>query len=201
MMTPTYWAIALFLFGLFLVSLEAFIPSAGVLGLVAGSVLVWSVYQGFVASTACGISLIVATVIALPLLFAGFVKWWPLTPLGKRMLISLPDDPDELLPDGEFYRQIQSQVGKRGTAVTDLLPNGRITIEGREFDAVTEGVLVDAGTPIEVTDVQGNRIIVRPLASSPAVVATPEPESKEVSQDFSQASPDLEVDPFDDPLA
>ena len=201
MMTPTYWAIGLFLFGLFLVSLEAFIPSAGVLGLVAGSVLVWSVYQGFVASTACGIGLIVATVVALPLLFAVFVKWWPLTPLGKRMLISVPDDPDELLPDGEVYRQIQSQIGKRGTAVSDLLPNGRITIEGTEFDAVTEGVLVDAGTLIEVTDVQGNRIIVRPLASSPAAVATPEPKSKEASRDVSQASPDLEVDPFDDPLA
>jgi len=201
MMTPTYWAITLFLLGLFLVSLEAFIPSAGVLGLVAGSVLIWSIYQGFVASTACGISLIVATVVALPILFALFVKWWPLTPLGKRMLISVPDDPDELLPDGEVYRQIQSQIGKRGTAVTDLLPNGRITIEGTGFDAVTEGVLVDAGTPIEVIEVQGNRIVVRPLASSPAVVAIPSPKFQEDSEDLPQTSANLEVDPFDDPLA
>jgi len=200
-MTPTYWAIALFLLGLFLVSLEAFIPSAGALGLVAGSVLIWSIYQGFVASTACGVSLIVATVVALPMLFALFVKWWPLTPLGKRMLISVPDDPDELLPDGEVYRQVQSQIGKRGTAVTDLLPNGRITIEGTGFDAVTEGVLVDAGTPIEVIEVQGNRIVVRPLASSPAVIATPELKLNENLQDVSQVSPELEVDPFDDPLA
>ena len=200
-MTPTYWAITLFLLGLFLVSLEAFIPSAGVLGLVAGSVLVWSIYQGFVASTACGISLIVATVVALPMLFALFVKWWPSTPLGKRMLINVPDDPDELLPDGEVYRQVQSQIGKRGTAVTDLLPNGRITIEGTGFDAVTEGILVDAGTPIEVIEVQGNRIVVRPLASSPTVVATTEPRLSENPQDVSQVSPELEVDPFDDPLA
>ena len=200
-MTPTYWAIVLFLLGLFLVSLEAFIPSAGMLGLVAGSVLIWSIYQGFVASTACGISLIVATVVALPMLFVLFVKWWPLTPLGKRMLISVPDDPDELLPDGEVYRQVQSQIGKRGTAVTDLLPNGRITIEGTGFDAVTEGVLVDAGTPIEVIEVQGNRIVVRPLASSAAVVAIPAPKFKEDSEDLPQTSPSLEVDPFDDPLA
>ncbi len=200
-MTPTYWAITLFLFGLFLVSLEAFIPSAGVLGLVAGSVLIWSIYQGFVASTTCGISLIVATVVALPILFALFVKWWPHTPLGKRMLINVPDDPDELLPDGEVYRQVKSQIGKRGTAVTDLLPNGRITIEGTGFDAVTEGVLVDAGTPIEVTEIQGNRIVVRPLASSPAVVPIPEPKLQEDPEGFPQASPDLEVDPFDDPLA
>ena len=200
-MTPTSWAITLFILGLFLVSLEAFIPSAGVLGLVAGAVLIWSIYQGFVASTTCGVSLIVATVIALPALFALFVKWWPLTPLGKRMLIDVPDDPDELLPDGEVYRQVQAQIGKRGTAVTDLLPNGRITIEGTGFDAVTEGVLVDAGTPIEVTEIQGNRIVVRPLASSPAVVSIPEPELTEDSEDVSRVSPDLEVDPFDDPLA
>jgi membrane-bound serine protease (ClpP class) len=200
-MTPTFWAITLFLLGLLLVSLEAFIPSAGVLGLVAGAVLVWSIYQGFVASTACGISLIVATIVALPILFASFVKWWPLTPLGKRMLIDVPDDPDAFLPDGEVYRQVQSQIGKRGTAVTDLLPNGRITIDGTGFDAVTEGVLVDAGTPVEVTEIQGNRIVVRPLASSPAAIPIPEPQFKMETEKFSQASPDSEVDPFDDPLA
>jgi len=200
-MTPTFWAITLFLLGLLLVSLEAFIPSAGILGLVAGAVLVWSIYQGFVASTVCGISLILATVVALPVLFAMFVKWWPKTPLGKRMLIDIPNDPDELLPDGEAYRQVQSQIGKRGTAVTDLLPNGRIAIDGTGFDAVTEGVLVDAGTPVEVTEIQGNRIVVRPLASSPTSIPIPEPQFKVEADKFSQAASDSAVDPFDDPLA
>ena len=61
--------------------------------------------------------------------------------------------------------------------------------------------MVDAGTPIEVIEVQGNRIVVRPLASSPAVIATPELKLNENPQDVSQVSPELEVDPFDDPLA
>ena len=117
------------------------------------------------------------------------------------MLFDVPDDPDAFLPDGEVYRQVQSQIGKRGTAVTDLLPNGRITIDGTGFDAVTEGVLVDAGTPVEVTEIQGNRIVVRPLASSPAAIPIPEPQFKMETEKFSQASPDSEVDPFDDPLA
>ena len=200
-MSPTYWAITLFLISLLLVSLEAFIPSAGVLGLLAGTLLVWSIYKGFMASTLCGICLACSTLIALPLLFMMFVKWWPLTPLGKRMLNATSDDPADLLPDGETYVQVQSQVGKQGTAVTDFLPNGRIRVDDSEFDAVTEGVLVDAGTPIEVTHVEGNRIIVRPIAASPVEFPKTILDSLEPPGDLPRISPDTEVDPFDDPLA
>ena len=200
-MTPTYWVITLFLISLFLVSLEAFIPSAGVLGLLAGTMLVWSIYKGFIASTLCGVCLTCSTVIALPLLFMMFVKWWPLTPLGKRMLNATSDNPDDLLPDGETYVQAQSQVGKQGTAVTDLLPNGRISIDGTGFDAVTEGVLVDAGTRIEVIQVEGNRITVRPISASPVELPETILDSGESPGDLPPSSPDMEVDPFDDPLA
>ena len=200
-MTPLFWAIALFILSLLLIGLEAFIPSAGVLGILAGIILLYSIYLGFTVSLLTGFCMVASAVIAIPLMFLMFVKWWPLTPLGKRMLIDTPEDADELLPDGESYRQTRSQIGKKGTAITDLLPNGRITIEGLEFDAVTEGVLVNEGTTIEVTEVEGNRIIVRPLSSSPQVISDSVVEQPRRSADLSQPADDSEVDPFDDPLA
>ena len=200
-MPNIYWAIFLFLFGLLLVCLEAFIPSMGVLGILAGIVLLVSIYLGFQEGWVEGFCLLLSAVIVIPILFWMFAKWWPLTPLGKRILGSSPDHPDELLPDGESHRLVRSLLGKQGTAVSDLLPNGRIDIDGMEFDAVSEGILVDAGTIIEVTEVEGNRITVRPIASSPRVVSDPIPGPGEESADLSKPTKDLEVDPFDDPLA
>ena len=195
-MTPTAWAILLFIISLLLVCLEAFIPSAGVLGLFAGGMLVWSIYKGFVASMLCGVLLVVSTVIALPLLFVGFVKWWPLTPLGKRML-DIPNRPE----GEETYQPNQSLLSKQGTAVTDLLPNGRVTIDGTGYDVVTEGVLVDAGTRVEVSRVEGNRITVRPVSASPLAFPSAVPSPANPVSDISVSSHPDEVDPFDDPLA
>ncbi|MDE0734583.1 MAG: hypothetical protein OSB47_02095, partial [Pirellulaceae bacterium] len=62
---------------------------------------------------------------------------------------------------------------------------------------------------IEVTQVEGNRITVRPISASPVVEAArkynqlPETilDSREPPADSPRISPDTEVDPFDDPLA
>lgn len=52
-------------------------------------------------------------------------------------------------------------IGQSGTAATTLRPAGYAMIGGRRVDVVTLGELIEAGTPIEVMDVEGNRVIVR----------------------------------------
>lgn len=52
-------------------------------------------------------------------------------------------------------------IGQTGAAATTLRPGGFATIGGRRVDVVTLGELVEAGTPIEVMSVEGNRIVVR----------------------------------------
>jgi membrane-bound serine protease (ClpP class) len=48
-----------------------------------------------------------------------------------------------------------------GTAVTQLRPSGVATINGQRVDVVTEGGLIERGTPVKVVAVEGSRIVVR----------------------------------------
>jgi membrane-bound serine protease (ClpP class) len=52
-------------------------------------------------------------------------------------------------------------VGQTGEAFTILRPSGRARIGGKLVDVVAEGDFLDPGTPVEVVDVAGNRVIVR----------------------------------------
>lgn len=52
-------------------------------------------------------------------------------------------------------------VGARGTADSDLRPSGKIRIDDRLVDVVTEGDYVEAGRAVEVIKTEGNLIIVR----------------------------------------
>jgi membrane-bound serine protease (ClpP class) len=48
-----------------------------------------------------------------------------------------------------------------GTAFTQLRPAGTALINGRRVDVVTEGQLIERGTPVRVVAVEGMRVVVR----------------------------------------
>ena len=52
-------------------------------------------------------------------------------------------------------------LGKQGRASSPLRPAGIAEIEGERVDVVSDGELIDAGQLVEVTRVDGNRIVVR----------------------------------------
>jgi membrane-bound serine protease (ClpP class) len=56
--------------------------------------------------------------------------------------------------------------GTIGLSATPLRPGGKAMLAGSYVDVVTEGDFIDAGQPIEVVDVSGNRIVVRPARNS-----------------------------------
>jgi membrane-bound serine protease (ClpP class) len=54
------------------------------------------------------------------------------------------------------------QIGDTGITSTPLRPSGKVHI-GRELcDVVTEGLFIDSGKPVVVSQIQGNRIVVTP---------------------------------------
>jgi membrane-bound serine protease (ClpP class) len=57
-------------------------------------------------------------------------------------------------------------VGARGHTHTALRPSGIADIGGERVDVVSEGEMIDPGTPIVVTRVDGNRVVVRPVSST-----------------------------------
>lgn len=155
---PFIWAILLMALGSALVVLEVFLPSGGFLTLLSaaafiGAILVAYIYKGPMAGT----TLLLASAITVPVITALAFKYWPMTSMGRAFLGELPDG-DEVSP-ADPRREL---VGRVGLARSKMLPSGAITIDDQTVDAVSQGMAIDAGQFVVVTDVHGNRVVVRP---------------------------------------
>ena len=152
--------------GVILLVLEVFvIPGfgiAGVLGIVAllaGLVLslVGAGDTSEVILNAAGrvvFSLLIALVASLVML-----RFLPRLPFGRRLILATG------LGAGHAYGSAPDSdlrwLGKQGRASSALRPAGIAEIEGERVDVVSDGDLIDAGQLVEVTRVDGNRIVVR----------------------------------------
>ncbi len=154
------WAIVLVLVSLGFLVLETFIPSYGVLGFFSAVSAVGGIALAFAAGPAEGAIVLAVSLIVFPMaLYYGF-KWWPHTPVGRRVLLRVPTE-EEVLPDTPQLRQLKLLVGKVGRAKTVMLPSGPVEIEGRTFDCVSEGMAIEAGQIVKVIEVRGMRVVVR----------------------------------------
>ena len=192
-----YWALLLLAIGLCVVVLELFLPSAGMLGILAGALIVTSIVLGFMDGLKTGALMLLITVIALPTLLGVMVKIWPHTPLGK--LILLKDlKPEDVLPNQSQRKERKTNLeGQLGVAKTKMLPSGIVIINGEKYDAISEGFAVEAGDPIKVTSVRENRIYVQPYDGT---VVDPEDLPARDRDILAQPIEELGLESLDDPL-
>lgn len=83
----------------------------------------------------------------------------PRLPFGRRLVLE-----QELTAQAGYASAPESDrqwIGKRGMTVTALRPAGIAEFDGERVDVVSEGVFLEAGQPIHVLRVDGNRIVVR----------------------------------------
>jgi membrane-bound ClpP family serine protease len=191
-MSPLYWAVLLLLFGLGLIVLEMFVPSGGVIGFISIASVVTSIIMAFRYSQYTGLGFMAAAVLGTPLLVALMFKWWPNTPLGRRILLNVPNG-DDVLPDADLRKQMKTLIGKVGAAKTMMLPGGPVVVEGHAYDAVSEGMAIQAGDAVQVVEVRGLRIVVRP--ADPAALKPKNPDDP-----LNQSIDQLGLDPYEDPL-
>ncbi|NKE72416.1 NfeD family protein [Candidatus Manganitrophus noduliformans] len=88
----------------------------------------------------------------------------PRLPFGRRLILETG------LGAGEGYTSAPESdrgwLGKKGIALSPLRPAGIAEIEEERVDVVSDGELIEAGQPIKVIRVDGNRIVVRRLRTS-----------------------------------
>jgi membrane-bound serine protease (ClpP class) len=97
------------------------------------------------------------------MVFLGFLYLFPQSRLANRLVLqeqvggksgtSAAAAPDEQI----------AVVGMIGKALGDLRPAGIIDIDGLRVDVVTEGDYVTKGTRVQVLEIKGNRVVVRPV--------------------------------------
>jgi len=154
--------------GVLLLALEVFVlpgvTVAGIAGIVAlgaglGMTLVGAGATVSVVITALG-RVAVSVLLAMAGAFALF-RVLPRLPFGRRLVLETGMDADRgyvSAPDSDHQ-----WLGRTGAAVSPLRPAGMAQIDDTRVDVVSEGEFIDAGTPITVTRVDGNRIVVRPV--------------------------------------
>jgi membrane-bound serine protease (ClpP class) len=154
--------------GLVLLTVEIFVTPgfglAGTLGLVAlvgglglslvGSGATWEVILGATGQVVLSLLLAIAASLAM-------LRFLPRLPFGRRLVLQTE------LGVGEGFAPTAAAdlmwLGKRGTAASTLRPAGIATFEGDRVDVVSDGEFIEAGDPVTVIKVDGNRIVVRQL--------------------------------------
>jgi len=167
------WEIILFVVGLILIALEIFVvPGFGVTG-ISGITLA---FTGLVLSLIKNVDFTFDHVnmndllIALATVFTGSVAGIGLAIyLGQKMFTAETGQFSHLslhqvmkLEDG--YLGVDPELiqlkGKKGMAITTLRPSGKISIEGKNYDALAESGMIDKGTSIVVTRVETAQLYV-----------------------------------------
>jgi membrane-bound serine protease (ClpP class) len=166
--------IILFLLGIVLLVIEIFlIPGFGVTG-VSGIILMitalvlsrqefiiprvpwqWDIFLRNLRNVGFGFAGSLVLLIFL-------LRIFPRTPGLKRLILESSED----TMAGYTVQGPESSAlltGRRGTAVTTLRPAGKADFEGEILVVETDGEFIERGSPVEVIEVSGNRILVRRL--------------------------------------
>ncbi|EMS78982.1 NfeD family protein [Desulfotignum phosphitoxidans] len=154
-MTSYLFPILLQVLGLMVIVVEIFVPSLGILAVTAAGILFYSLYLVFTTiSFTAGMVFLGVDILMIPFILVLGFKALGASSLSLHKKLSSREGVSSQAPD------LVSWKGKKGEAITDLRPSGTVMIEGKRLDAVTDGEYVDAGTPVVVTLVSGNRIVV-----------------------------------------
>jgi membrane-bound serine protease (ClpP class) len=170
------WEILIFVIGIILIALEIFVvPGFGVTG-VSGITLAFS---GLVLSLIKNVNFsfdgVDATdfMIALSTVMIGSIGGIGLaiylsqkiftTEKGQFSHLSLK----EVMSLEDGYLGVDTEIlqlkGKKGIAITTLRPSGKISIEGKTYDALAESGMIDKGTAIVVIRVETAQLYVETI--------------------------------------
>lgn len=166
-MDPSHLAILLLILGLALLVAEFFVPSGGMITVMAVVSIVSSVWFAWKAwgTSSPGLwwGFLVVLVISLPTTLGGMLFLLSNTRLGNRVLLKAPDL-EEVTPHQREQQRLQQLIGKTGRALTLLNPGGLVLVDGERIHSETPGMMLEADAPIEVIAVKGTRVVVRPAS-------------------------------------
>jgi membrane-bound ClpP family serine protease len=154
------WAIILLVVGLIILAVEMFVPSGGLLAVLAGASLLGSLGLAFSQGLGTGVIFLTVLVVCVPTIVGAGMHYWPNTRLGRKMILQ-PPDLDDVDPMTDRDRVLRSLVGQVGRTLTPHLPSGITELDGRRVDTIAIGTGLEAGTLVQIVDVQGHRVLVR----------------------------------------
>lgn len=144
--------------GIVAVLAELVLPG-GVIGIAGMLCLVGAVVMTFVSYGAgAGIIALILLVVLGFATLGWWMKFFHKLPVTRKLLLHSEVGEDDGL------KERQTIVGKRGEALTDIHPSGRVLIEGERIDVMSEVGEITKGATVEVIETRGPSIFVREVA-------------------------------------
>jgi membrane-bound serine protease (ClpP class) len=150
-------SLALFVVGLILLVIEGMVPGFGLPGIsgiifvVAGTILAMDNFRTGIISLS--IAIIISTLVTIYLVRLGFRS-----KLLDNIVLS------NRLDRNKGYLSVDTMehmMDKEGITLTELRPSGFIEIDGKKYDALSEGGYISKNIQIKVVSVEGSKIFVR----------------------------------------
>lgn len=153
MMQPGNFAWIMLGLGAILLVAEILLPTHGILGLLGGLSILTGVGACFLINPMLGFFILLALVIVAPFAGMAFVKIWPRTPVGRRMVLTevAGRTPSTDVPG----------VGQTGITVSELKPIGECDFDGLRTEAISEQGLIEPGTRVKVVALSNHRPVVQ----------------------------------------
>jgi len=164
------WGFGLVLFGAFLLFVELFVPSGGLIGLIAGAAAIAGVVFFWRESTMWGLSATLGVLILGPASVAFLLKVYPETYVGRKLILGGAKEEEEAAATYAQQRtaaieERRALVGMSGVTLNELRPVGEIRIGADRYEGLAESGVIDAGVEVTVVSVTDNQIKVRPASA------------------------------------
>ena len=168
-----YWEIAVFVVGIILLLLEIFIiPGFGVAGISGVICVLFALVTAMLNNNFFDFSPIVIPdlnqallTVLLGLIFGTILVIYLVSKIGtKGMFGRLALAKEQSMEEGYVGVPTEqtSIIGHTGVAITDLRPAGKVEVDGKQYDAVSQfGVFIEKGTNIVVSKYEATQVYVR----------------------------------------
>lgn len=152
-------AVLLYLACAVLIVAEVFVPSGGLISVVAMACLVGGVVIFFQHSAAAGWIGVFLAMVMIPAVLIIAYRIFPKTRFGRNVTLSPPQrQQGDAVPDTPELKKL---LGAAGVVLTALRPVGTCDFSGRRLECVAESGYIDKGMKVKVISVQSTQVTVR----------------------------------------
>ena len=153
------FAVFLFVACAIILVLEIFVPSFGLLSLIAIGALAGGVAIFFNSGTAVGWLGIGIAVVVIPIVWIVTYRIFPKTRFGKSVILGkVKRDKGDAVPD---TNELKSLMGAVGVVLSPLRPVGMGNFDGRRVECVAETGYIEKGSKVQVISVEATQLTVR----------------------------------------
>ena len=151
--------IILIITGAFLLVLEVFIPSFGLLSVCAITSIVAGVWLFFKVGVVTGWIGVGISVVLVPVTWIIAYRMLPKTRFGKSVILAGPErDKGDAIADTDSLKDL---LGKIGVVISPLRPVGMCEFSGNRYECVAETGFVENDKTVKVIHVEGTQLTVR----------------------------------------